>query len=89
MLFEPSALDREEVQEEIAKNKYHIYLVCKRKKMFFMGTESDGPDYNKTAFYWLDDDHEKIPVGYRHQACLRSMVITTACSTLTSGTTRT
>lgn len=58
VIFNPSDLDKEEVKKEIASDKYHIYLVCKRKKLFFeKSVESD--QHLEITLYWLDENHNK------------------------------
>jgi hypothetical protein len=58
ILFTPNDLDNEELKKEIENDKYHIYLICKRKKIFFETSYIDGGD-TKTILYWLDDKHNK------------------------------
>ena len=48
ILFEPNELATKEFTKYIADNKYHIYVVCKRKKIFFESCELDG-DFCKTT----------------------------------------
>lgn len=52
----------------IDSNKYHVYILCKRKKIYFQESKPDGPDFNLTSFYFLDDNHNKISNVYRHSS---------------------
>ena len=58
VLFNPKDLDLDETKNFIKDNKYHIYVVCKRKKLFFESSEVDGV-FCKTTLYYLNDKHEK------------------------------
>jgi len=65
ILFNPVDLENDDFKKVIESDKYHIYLICKRKKIFFETTFSDG-DFNKTILYWLDDRHNKQILPYIH-----------------------
>lgn len=65
ILFEPNELASKEFTKYIADNKYHIYVVCKRKNFFFESCELDG-DFCKTTLYYLDDKRNKEYLRYRH-----------------------
>jgi hypothetical protein len=65
VLFNPKDLDLDETKNFIKDNKYHIYVVCKRKKLFFESSEVDGV-FCKTTLYYLNDKHEKEYLRYKH-----------------------
>lgn len=65
VLFNPKDLDLDETKNFIKDNKYHIYVVCKRKKVFFESSEVDG-DFRKTTLYYLNDKQEKEYLCYKH-----------------------
>lgn len=65
LLFEPSELDDKKLRDYIAQNKYHIYVVCKRKKMYYHGTEVVEKGC-KTTLYYLDENHDKQFQDYLH-----------------------
>jgi hypothetical protein len=65
VLFNPKDLDLDETKNFIKTNKYHIYIVCKRKKVFFESSEIEG-EFCKTTLYYLDDKHEKKFLRYKH-----------------------
>jgi hypothetical protein len=71
ILFNPSDLDNEPTTKQlIESDKYHIYLICKRKKVFFESCILDGTDFCKTTLYYLNDKHEKVYLRYRHPSNL-------------------
>ena len=64
-IFNPSDLEQSEVQAEIESDKYHIYLICKRKKIHFESSEErDGVGY--TTLFYLNDKFEKEYLYYKH-----------------------
>jgi hypothetical protein len=64
-IFNPSDLEQEEVQAEIESDKYHIYLICKRKKIHFESSEEkDSIGY--TTLFYLNDKFEKEYLYYKH-----------------------
>jgi hypothetical protein len=72
ILFNPSDLDTElSTKQLIESNKYHIYLICKRKKVFFQSCVLDETDFCKTTLYYLNDKHEKEFLYYRHPSELK------------------
>jgi hypothetical protein len=64
-IFNPNDLNRKEIKNSIRDSKFHIYLVCKRKKIYFQESLIDG-EFGLTTLYYLDDNHKKIPLHYRH-----------------------
>jgi hypothetical protein len=62
IMFDPHDLSQQKLCDYIKKENYHIYLVCKRKKIYFEDTVSE-KDCNKTRFYFLDDKHNKEHIG--------------------------
>lgn len=63
VLFSPADLEKEEIKREIENNKYHIYLICKRKKIYFKEFFAKG-NTGYTIMYYLDDTHEKKYLHY-------------------------
>ncbi|MDR0941933.1 MAG: hypothetical protein LBM68_06885 [Bacteroidales bacterium] len=50
--------------------KLHIYLICKRKQLFYEDSVLDG-NYYKTRFYYLDDNHNKQFIGIIHPLTIK------------------
>ncbi len=67
ILFNPRDLDIENTTNLIKQNKYHIYLVCKRKKVYFDNSKLDG-DFCYTTLYYLDENHDKVYLKYKHSS---------------------
>jgi hypothetical protein len=65
-LFNLADLDTDEVQQEIKAYGYHLYLICKRKKIHFINCHTSHPDYNTTAFFYLDDNLDKVHFSKDH-----------------------
>jgi hypothetical protein len=63
--FNPSDLDKKEVEEEIENDKYHIYMICKRKKLFFESSVPYDDELIVITLYWLDDNHEKQYIKFK------------------------
>lgn len=64
-IFNPGDLEQSEVQAEIESDKYHIYLICKRKKIHFESSvEKDRVGY--TTLFYLNDKFEKEYLYYKH-----------------------
>lgn len=64
-IFNPSDLKQPDVQKEIESDKYHIYLICKRKKIHFESSiEEKGIGY--TTLFYLDDKFDKVYLRYKH-----------------------
>lgn len=64
-IFNPSDLEQSEVQKEIESDKYHIYLICKRKKIHFESSEEkEGVGY--TTLFYLDGNFEKVYLRYKY-----------------------
>jgi hypothetical protein len=67
ILFNPSDLETEKTTKElIASDKYHIYLICKRKKMFFESTNPLDENSYVSLYYSLDDKHSKVHHKIQH-----------------------
>jgi len=65
MLFNPSDLKKNDVKTEIEKEKYHIYLICKRKKIHYEKTEiKDNVGF--TTFFYLNDNFDKEYLRHSH-----------------------
>lgn len=62
IIFEPNELNSNDLKEYIKKNKYHIYILCKRKKLYFESCNVD-KNCNVATFYTLNEKHEKIRIG--------------------------
>mgnify|MGYP005864534617 CR=1 FL=1 len=58
MLFNPSDLKKNDVKTEIENEKYHIYLICKRKKIHYEKTEIE-ENIGYTTLFYLDDNFNK------------------------------
>ena len=69
VLFNPKDLALVETNEFIKTNKYHIYIICKRKKVFFESSEIED-EFCKTTLYYLDEKHEKKYLRYKHPSNL-------------------
>ena len=69
-LFKPYDLSKSEVIEEIKKDKYHIYLIRKRKQFFYMDSVLE-KDLYATSFYYLSDNHEKKYETIKHSTHLK------------------
>jgi hypothetical protein len=65
LLFNPNDIGLKEVINTIKREKYHIYLVCKRKKLFFDRCWKDLDGSTKIQLYWLDEKHEKKYIGFK------------------------
>lgn len=64
-IFNPSDLTETSVQNEIESDKYHIYLICKRKKIHFDNSEEkDGFGY--TTLFYLNEKLDKEYIKYKH-----------------------
>jgi hypothetical protein len=63
-IFKPKAIDDQGVIRDIEEKKYHIYLVCKRKKMYY---ESFDPNQMVAKFYTLDENHCKCYNRYHNR----------------------
>jgi hypothetical protein len=66
-LFDPIDLKEKETCRLIEENKYHIYLICKRKKMHLDKWEVDDNGDTLVTLYYLDDTHNKKYIGYRNK----------------------
>ncbi|WP_342086158.1 hypothetical protein [Dyadobacter sp. OTU695] len=67
IIFEPGQLNSPEFRRVIAENKFHIYLVCKRKKIYFKSCErKEGK--NEIVLYYLNDQHEKVNLTFSNQS---------------------
>jgi|GEM_PF-3185541 len=64
-IFNPADLDKKEVKDEIESDKYHIYMICKRKKLFFESSVPFEKDDIMTKLYWLNDNHDKQYINFR------------------------
>lgn len=64
-IFNPSDLEQAEVRAEIESDKYHIYLICKRKKIHFESSE-EKDDVGYTTLFYLNDKFEKEYLYYKH-----------------------
>ncbi len=65
LLFNPLDLNDKKVTRQIKDGKFHLYVVCKRKKVFFESSEIEG-DFCKSTFYYLDEKHDKVKLHYKH-----------------------
>ena len=66
-IFNPSDLEQSEVQAEIESDKYHIYLICKRKKIHFESSEErDGVGY--TTLFYLNDNQRFLRLEHHRFA---------------------
>jgi len=69
-LFNPSDAKQAEFKRFIKERKYHIYIVCKRKKSFFEKSVSENGCF-QTTLYNLDEKHNKIYFDYKHRDFLK------------------
>lgn len=65
ILFNPKDLGLSKTKKRIKDNKFHIYVVCKRKKIFFESCIIEG-DFSKITLYYLNEKHEKEYLYYKH-----------------------
>ncbi|MBS1596083.1 MAG: hypothetical protein JST90_17355 [Bacteroidetes bacterium] len=65
IIFEPSQLEDPRARKQIQDEKYHIYVVCKRKKIFFESYTLHS-NYSVTQLYFLDEKHDKVFLEFRH-----------------------
>lgn len=66
-LFNPIDLKEKATCKLIEENKYHIYLICKRKKMHLDKWDVDDKGNTLVTLYCLDDNHNKKYIGYRNK----------------------
>lgn len=67
LLFNPSDLEKEvSLKEIIEKEKFHIYIICKRKKIFFNESSLLNDNFYLTRFYSLDKNHNKLELTVKH-----------------------
>lgn len=65
LLFNPIDINESENISSIEKDDYHIYVVGKKKKLFFEScVKANG--YNITTLYYLDNNHEKKKREIKH-----------------------
>lgn len=64
-LINPADLDNDQVKKEIESGKYHIYIICKRKKLHFQSSVPHGNEHIMTTLYWLDEQHNKKFINCR------------------------
>lgn len=57
-IFNPADLANEQVRKEIESDKYHVYMICKRKKMFFESSRILEDGQTETTLYWLNEKHD-------------------------------
>jgi hypothetical protein len=69
MLFDPSEMN--EITDIIQSDQYHIYLLCKRKKIYFESSVPAGADFCNTVLYYLDEQREKVRLYYQHSSALQ------------------
>lgn len=62
----PLLFEMKELKKFMRNTNFHLYLICKRKKLFFDSCSNDNPDYNETKFYLLNDKHEKEFISVKH-----------------------
>lgn len=58
-------MDLDETKNLIKDNKYHIYVVCKREKLYFERSKVEG-DFCKTTLHYLNDKRDKEYLRYKH-----------------------
>jgi len=68
-LFNPSDIKLKEYKSFIKERKYHIYIVCKRKKAYF-DKSICGNGYIQTTLYNLDEKQNKIYFDFKHRDSL-------------------
>lgn len=66
IIFEPGQLELAEFRNNMSKENFHIYLVCKRKKLFLEScVQMD--DKCEIVVYQLNEKHEKVFLKYKNQ----------------------
>lgn len=73
LLFNPLKVKETEIIKFIKENSFHIYLICKRKKLYFESCDTSGLEENVSLFYTLDEKHNKQFVKLPHS---KDIVIT-------------
>jgi len=66
LLFNPLDLKEEELVNFIKEKDFHIYLICKRKKLHFERCDTSSTETNTSFFYYLNDTHDKEFVHANH-----------------------
>jgi hypothetical protein len=67
LIFSPIDLENKWVRDTIEDDKINIYLICKRKKIFF-NPEEISSNKSLSGLYYLDDNHEKIDINIPKEA---------------------
>ncbi|MES2703427.1 MAG: hypothetical protein V4649_12360 [Bacteroidota bacterium] len=66
VLFNPQDLKEKDIEAIINGDRFHTYLIGKRKKHFFVRCATENEDYNASTFYTLTEHHDKELVTYKH-----------------------
>ena len=66
VLFNPQDLKEPEIEAIIDGDRFHTYLIGKRKKHFFVNCATENEEYNTSTFYTLTEQHDKETVTIRH-----------------------
>ncbi len=70
VLFNPQDLNEEDVKAVIDGDKFHTYLIGKRKKLFFIECTTNDENFNFSTFYSLTELHEKKMIRIQHDKAL-------------------
>jgi hypothetical protein len=65
-IINPLEVGSKELKDFMINHNYHIYLLCKRKKLFFVSCDNSDSKFNISTFYYLDDLHEKKQLRVKH-----------------------
>ena len=57
----------EEVKRKIEQGQYHIYMICKRKKLFFESCSKNSSGESEIRFYKINENHDKKHIGYKNK----------------------
>lgn len=65
-VINPLVFELKELKKAMQKSNFHIYLLCKRKKLFFESCDQSEGEFNVTKFYYLNERHDKEHVTVKH-----------------------
>lgn len=64
--FNPLAIGSSELKNFMKNSNFHIYLLCRRKKLFFNSCDDKDKTFNISQFYLLNDVHDKEYLTIKH-----------------------
>jgi hypothetical protein len=62
----PLQFKMKEFKKFMRNSNFHLYIICKRKKLFFDSCSDANSRFNETRFYLLNDKHEKEYIPVKH-----------------------